>query len=82
MSLDPRDEIRDAIRVEMWRRGLRIFEVGGRAGIHPHKLGRALRGREPFTEDMERRVRRVLDEETALERRLVGELDEPAADSA
>jgi hypothetical protein len=52
---------------------LRLYEVGGRASVNPRKLSRALRGFEPLSADMERRVRAVLEEEAALEKRILGE---------
>jgi plasmid maintenance system antidote protein VapI len=58
--------------VEIRRRDLAIYEVAGRIGTHPTKLGRVLRGREPLTPDIADRIRAVLTQEDEFLRRVVG----------
>ncbi len=58
--------------VEIRRRDLAIYEVAGRVGTHPTKLGRVLRGREPLTPDLAERIRGVLNQEDEILRRVVG----------
>ena len=43
-------------RAELARRCLLIYEVAAVIGIHPVRLGRMLRGKEPLTESIRRRL--------------------------
>jgi plasmid maintenance system antidote protein VapI len=54
---------RERLRVELFLRELRLYEVAPRVGCHPATLGRMLRGRIAMPPEVAARLRRVLEEE-------------------
>jgi plasmid maintenance system antidote protein VapI len=56
-------ETRDSIRFEILRRDVKLYRLAARLDVHPSRLGRILRGREPMTEDLAARLRTAIEAE-------------------
>jgi plasmid maintenance system antidote protein VapI len=56
-------ETRDELRFEILRREVRLYRLAARLDVHPSRLGRILRGREPLSEDLAGRIRAAIEAE-------------------
>ncbi len=56
-------DTRDQLRFEILRRDLRLYRLAAHVELHPSRLGRMLRGREPLPPDVADRLRAAIDEE-------------------
>lgn len=56
-------ETRDELRFEIVRRDVRIYRVAARVDLHPSRLGRILRGREPLSDALAQRIRAAIEAE-------------------
>jgi plasmid maintenance system antidote protein VapI len=56
-------ETRDELRFEIVRRDVRLYRLAARLDVHPSRLGRILRGREPLSEALAERIRQAIEAE-------------------
>jgi plasmid maintenance system antidote protein VapI len=56
-------ETLDELRFEILRRDVRLYRLAARLDVHPSRLGRMLRGREPLSESLAARIREQIEAE-------------------
>jgi plasmid maintenance system antidote protein VapI len=57
------NEARDELRFEILRRDVRLYRLAARLDVHPSRLGRILRGREPLSQDLADRIKAAIEAE-------------------